>query len=280
MKSNSKSKYKTKLQHYIPRFLLRRFLSPKSFRIYNKETGTYSNKGASNSMVKSLFYEHDKFNPNEIENLLQKRETVYAPIIAKLIKGEEITIKEYDILLEFRHVSHYRSHEFFAFHTYQKRRGDSSYEQRHDWKSMHGLYGPRSQEQLESDIKLSQLKAIKSVIANDEGWGNIIRKVSGYTPICLVYESKGTKFIIGDSGSLTIGGELEGITWIVISPTKVLAFPRGSSAIKFIEHLTKLNGKMKVPIIINYKLPEESVILLNEQLKHISFQYYVDPNLP
>ena len=123
-------------QHYISKFILKKFIDPKtkSFKVFDKKLGRYLSgpKYPKKTMMEKFFYEHDSFLPNEVEDLLASRETIYSPIINKLINEQHITKPEFALLLEFRHVTYYRSSEFIAFHTYQKQRGDNSWLQRAD----------------------------------------------------------------------------------------------------------------------------------------------------
>lgn len=193
--------------------------------------------------------------------------------IRKIMDSKEISKEEFNILLEFRHVSYYRSNEVNGFYGFRTSRGPDDWMDRWDWRSLNGITGP----DYEKQHKLAQLKAIKSVIANDEGLGNVIRKLSRMTPICFVFTSKGKKFIIGDNGSLSLGGELDGVVIIVLSPDHALMFPKITKACEVMaKYGMKLNEEQHR--IIYEDIDDEGVDVVNNKMIARSFEYYVDPN--
>jgi hypothetical protein len=112
---------KKKRQHYIPKVILKKFLENKTyFNLYNKKYNKFEIKGVSNSMFNEYFYEHFEFPKNEVEDLLSEREKLYGELIEKIINKEKITLEDFNLLLEFRHVTYYRSNEFHGFHSYKK----------------------------------------------------------------------------------------------------------------------------------------------------------------
>lgn len=219
-------------------------------------------------MYKEYFYEHDNFKPNEVEDLLSSRENIYAPIIEKIISGEKLSLEEHKILIEFRHVTYYRSNEFIGFHTYQKDRGEGSSEQRLDWLRIKGIY---DQKDFKKDIKRSQLKAIQDVINGKDA----AYQMSTWTPICIVYVTKDRKFAIGDNGSISIGGESEGITVIVISPTHALVFPRTVTAIELMQKVGATNQESTIKYL---EVGNDYVDSINNVIREHAFEYYIDPN--
>ncbi len=219
-------------------------------------------------MYKEYFYEHDDFNPNEVEDLLASREGIYAPIIEKIISRQELTLKEHRTLIEFRHITYYRSNEFIGFHTYKKNRGERSSDQRLDWLRINGIFGS---DITDKNIKRSQLKAIQSVISKKDS----AYQISSVTPICLVAIAKDRKFVIGDNGSISMGDEFEGMTVIVISPTHALAFPRASTAL---ELMKKIGVTSQTSTIVRLEIDNDLVDTLNERIVDNAFEYYIDPN--
>ncbi len=258
----------TKVQHFISRFILRNFLTAGKFKFFDKRYKKFSDKNPKGSMYKEYFYEHDDFAPNEIEDLLATRENVYAPIIKKLLEGKALTLDEHMTLIEFRHVTYYRSSEFTGFHNYQKDRGEDSWMERWDWKSINGIF---NSDDPEKDIKKSQLRAIKEVIEREDP----IFKLSAYTPICFLFTTKGKKFMLGDNGSVGIGEEFTGMVVIVLSPTQAVAFPRINKAAEIMQ---KVGVKSNQSTIIYEDAPDEIVDIVNERVKRQSFEYYIDPN--
>lgn len=257
----------TSIQHYIPRFLLDKFIDPdkKNIKVFDKLLNTYLSgpKYPKRTMMKLFFYEHDSFSENEIEELLQKRESLYAPLIEKLIGGEKLSMKEYALLIEFRHITYYRSNEFIAFHNFQKNRGKNSWIQRWDWRSINGVSNNKF------DAKKSQLDAIKRVIAGTEP----IVGISLSTPICFVIKSAGNKFIIGDNGSVSIGGELDGEAIIVVSPEFAIKFPKLASALQL---MREIKVKSNENTVIYENADNDEVKLINDAIKEHAFQYWVE----
>ncbi|MFA7310022.1 MAG: DUF4238 domain-containing protein, partial [Candidatus Paceibacterota bacterium] len=145
----------TRVQHFVPRFILKRFVASDRFNLFDKRYGKLYQKTPGRSMYKEYFYEHDNFNPNEVEDLIASRENLYAPIIEKLLAKEKLTLEEHKTLIEFRHITYYRSNEFIGFHTHRKDRGEGSTHQRLDWLRHNGIYSGGNREK---DIKQSQLK--------------------------------------------------------------------------------------------------------------------------
>lgn len=262
---------KTKVQHFIPRFILKKFLenSASSFKFFNKINGKFSNKNPKGSMYKECFYEHNDFSPNEIEDLLAVRENYYAKVVEKLINKKLLTLEEHKILLEFRHTTYYRSNEFIGFHNYEKRRGENDWMERWDWKSLNGIYNSKD---LEKDIKKSQLRSIKSVIDRKDP----VYYISSLTPICFLFTSTGKKFMVSDSGSLCWGDEFDGMVVIVLSPIHAVMFPRIKKALVLMEKLGVNNKKSNV---IYENADEELIDLINNKVLKSSFEYYINPNL-
>ncbi len=259
----------TRVQHFIPRFILRRFTNKQGKTNFVDKRYGSKGKAPDGAMYKDFFYEHDDFNPNEIEDLLASRENIYAPIIEKILSYKTLTIDEHKILIEFRHTTYYRSNEFFGFHRFQKRRGENDWMERWDWKSINGLY---SSDDWDKDIKKSQLRAIKSVISGDDA----AYSVSLWTPICFLFTSKGKKFMVSDSGSLCRGDEMNGIVIIVLSPLHAIMFPR---TIKAVELMEKLRVKNDQSTIIFEDISDKDVDIINKMVLEDSFEYYIDPNI-
>jgi len=258
-----------RVQHFIPRFILKNFLDKGFFKFFDKRYGKYSDKTPGGSMYKEYFYEHDDFELNEIEDLLARRENLYAPIIEKIINQIPLTLEEHKILIEFRHTTHYRSNEFIGFHRFQTSRGKDDWMQRLDWKMINGIYESND---WDKDIKRSQLKAIKSVVDGKDA----AYSLSTYTPICFLFTSKDKKFMVSDSGSLCWGDEVDGMIIIVLSPIHALMFPRIKNAIKSMEELGVTNQQST----IKYKVADnEFVDFVNKKVLENSFEYYIDPNL-
>lgn len=257
-------------QHYIPKFILRKFTNDKThgFRVFDKEIKRFldGTQYPKKTMIQKLFYEHDKLRPNEVEDLLSKRETVYASLIQKFLDKETLNKQDVRVLMEFRHVTYYRSSEFIAFHNHKKDRGSNSWLQRADWRMINGIYDIK---EYDSDIKLSQLNAIKRTIAGTEP----ILELSLMTPVCFVFESFDKNFIIGDSGSLSFGGEFDGIIIIVISPEYALMFPR---MLKALEIMREFNKKIGDPLIIYETAPCDIVGMINERTKDQAYKYWVE----
>jgi hypothetical protein len=258
-------------QHYIPKFLLKKFTDDKSkgFRVFDKTKESFLSgvKYPKKTMVEKLFYEHNSLKPNEVEDLLSKQETRYSVLINKIINGgDTLTRKDFRTLMEFRHVTHYRSSEFFAFHTHHKNRGDNSWLQRADWRSLNGIYNT---DDYEGDMKKSQLNAIKRTIAGTE----TILKMSLLTPVCVVFELKDKRFVIGDSGSISMGGEFDGVVVIVISPQHALMFPR---TLKALEVMKKFNIKNSDPLILYESAPDDVVDIINDRVKEQAYRYWVE----
>lgn len=257
----------TSIQHYIPRFLLDKFADPvkKNIKVFDKLHNSYLSgaKYPKKTMMKLLFYEHDSFSKNEIEELLQKRESLYAPLIEKLISGEKLSMNEYALLVEFRHITYYRSNEFIAFHNFQKNRGKNSWIQRWDWRSINGVSNSKF------DAKKSQLNAIKRVIAGTEP----IVEISLSTPICFIFKSTENKFIIGDNGSVSAGGELNGVAIIVLSPECAIMFPKLANAAQLIK---KYKVKANENKVIYENVGNDTVELVNDLTKEHAFQYWVE----
>lgn len=267
--SHSGSRKKPKgYQHYIPRFILRRFLSPTDFDVYYKKQDKWVVRGASNSMGKDLFYEHGSSEPNEIEDLLATREGKFGLVINKILDGKTLSQNEFSLLIEFRHLAYYRSNEFRGFHTFKKSRGISSWEQRSDWRMLNGIYAFDNPNDFESAIKKSQLTAIKSVIDHSD----VIFKLSMMAPVCFVFTSKSKKFMIGDSGSISFGGELDGITIIVISPSKALAFPKSLLAMEILANNGLNSGQ---GLLIHKDIGDDLVAIINSVVKDHSYEYYI-----
>lgn len=258
-----------KVQHFIPRFILKKFTNEGSFSFYNKIFGIFSKKVPSGSMYKEYFYEHDEFSPNEIEDLLASRESLYAPIIEKVIKHQQISLEEYKILTEFRHTTYYRSNEFVGFHTHRKARGENDWMARWDWRSLNFIYNPND---YDKDIKKSQLNAIQSVIDGKDA----AYSLSLLTPICFVFTSKEQKFMISDSGSLCFGDEFEGYVIIVISPFYAIMFPRVNMAMKA---MLKMGVDDKQVTVKYEEVDDDFVSFVNNKVLEKSFEYYIDPNL-
>ena len=257
-------------QHYIPKFILNRFVDdPKNnrLRVFDKKKNCYLSGSCTpkKSMVTKLFYEHNDFYPNEIEDLLSKRETKYSPVVTKLINSIPISKNEFNILLEFRHVMYYRSNEFMAFHSYQKNRDDNSWAQRLDWRNINGISSSKD------DTKKSQLKAIKRVIAGTDA----ILELSMMTPVCFVLHSHGKRFIIGDNGSLSMGSEFDGVVIIVLSPQYAIMFPRLLSAQKIMNELGLSQIEHK---ILYEEMNDQLVELVNSKTAELTYEYWVDPN--
>lgn len=259
-----------RVQHFIPRFILEKFiLNDKPFKLVDKRYKKPKNKFPGSAMFKEYFYEHDDLRPNEVEDLLGKRETVYAPIIKKIIDRVSLTIEEHKTLLEFRHTIYYRSNEFCAFHAFKKRRCEGDWVERQDWRFLNGIF---SSDNLDDDIKKSQLKAIKAVISREDA----VFHMSSLTLLCFVFKTKGKKFIVSDSGSLCWGNEFKGMVVIVISPECAIMFPRLESALEII----KKTGIDKKKSTISYiDIDDNLVNAINKKAVRSSFEYYIDPNL-
>lgn len=257
-----------RVQHFIPKFILKKFISDKwKFKIFDKRDDRY--KSPSDTMYKERFYEHDDFKPNEIEDLLATRENFYAPVIEKLINKIPLNLEEHKILLEFRHTTYYRSNEFVNFHTYKNGRGNADWEQRHDWRSIMGIFNSKD---LENDIKKSRLKAIQLVINGTDP----VYEISLLTPLCFVFTSRCKKFIVSDSGSLCRGNEFDGMVIIVLSPIHAVMFPRLKTAL---EIMTKKGVSKNESTVIYEDATEELVDLINEMAIKSSSEYYIDPSL-
>lgn len=267
-----KNKNITKNQHYIPKFILKRFLNGTSFQLFDKTKSKFLPKGASNSMAKNWFYEHKSLPKNTIENLLAKRENLYKGVTEKLIKGEKLDQKEYSILVEFRHVTYYRSNEFIGFHDQRKNNSSEDYLARGDWRSINGFsfFKPLTQEEL----KQTQIRAVQSVIKGTDAAFSL----SLMTKICFVYISTDKKFLLGDNGSLGLGeDQFNGMVFLVISPYHAVGFPRLLTATKILtENKTEINNK--TPIIRFPKVDNDLVDSLNSKIADAAFEYYVDPN--
>ena len=258
-----------RVQHFIHQFILKKFLLPKGrFELFDKRYNKSLPKDPGGSMFKEYFYEHDDFNPNEIEDLLALRENFYAPVIEKIINKKPLTIEEHSVLLEFRHTTYYRSNEFIGFHNYEKRRSENDWIERWDWKSINGIYNSKD---FEKDIKKSQLRSIKSVIDRTDP----VYYISSLTPICFLFTSTGKKFMVSDSGSLCGGNEFDGMVAIVLSPNHVIVFPRVKNALKIIEKLGFNNKKSN---IIHENADDKFVNLINNKVIENSFEYYINPN--
>ena len=257
-----------RVQHFIPRFILKRFLDKGSLTFFNKGHGKYSKKSSKGSMYKEYFYEHDDFNPNEIENLLAERENFYAPVIEKILNHESLTLEEHKILLEFRHTTYYRSNEFVAFHGFKKGRAQNDWMERLDRRTINGIY---ESENLDKDIKKSQLDAIKSVIARKDS----AYSISALTPICFVFTSKNRKFMVSDSGSLYWGSEFDGMVVIVVDPLHAIMFPRLKQALEIMKNRQYTNKESNV---IYENAPDDIVDMINDRVLKGSFEYYIDPN--
>lgn len=258
----------TRVQHFVPRFILKKFLDSGKFKFFDKRYKKFLSKNAKGSMYKEYFYEHDEFNPNELEDLLKSREDIYAPIIEKLIAKESLTLEEHKTLIEFRHITYYRSNEFIGFHTYKKDRGYGSAPQREDWRRINAIFDLGN---IEKDIKKSQLRAIKDVINKKDS----AYQLSSLVPICIVAIASDKKFGIGDNGSISIGEEFDGITIIVISPYNALIFPKTRSALEFMKVLKVSNQQSTV---IYAKQSNTFVEAVNRCIFNRAFEYYVDPN--
>ncbi len=257
-----------RVQHFIPRFILKKFISDKwKFKIFDKRDNRY--KSPSDTMYKEYFYEHDDFKPNEIEDLLATRENLYAQVIEKLINKIPLNLEEHKILLEFRHTTYYRSNEFVNFHTYKNGRGKADWEQRHDWRSIMGIFHSKD---LENDIKKSRLKAIQAVIKRADP----AYCVSLFTPVCFIFTSKGRKFIVSDSGSVCRGDEFDGMVIIVISPIHAIMFPKIKPALGV---MTKKDVSKNESTVVYEDAAEDLVDLINEMAIKSSSEYYIDPNL-
>ncbi|MBI4087848.1 DUF4238 domain-containing protein [Candidatus Kaiserbacteria bacterium] len=262
------NKQLTRVQHFIPRFILKRFLSSGDINFFDKRYKKFLSKTPKGSMYKEYFYEHDDFSPNEIEDLLASRENIYSPIIDKVLAGEKLTFDDYKILIEFRHITYYRSNEFMGFHTYKKDRGEGSSHQRLEWLRINGIYESKD---VEKDIKRSQLKAIQNVISGQDA----AYQMSIRTPLCFVLTSADTKFAIGDNGSISMGEEFEGFTVITISPSHAIAFPRTATAIELMKGMG-ISGQEST---VEYQeIDNELVGLINKRVRDHAFEYYVDPN--
>lgn len=223
-------------------------------------------------MVKEWFYEHKSLPKNEVENLLSKREGFYREVTEKLIRGEKLNEKEYSILIEFRHVTYYRSNEFIGFHDFRKSHGNEDYLARGDWRSINGFsfFKPLSQDEL----KQTQIRAIQSVIKGTDA----AFSMSLMTKICFVYISKNKKFFLGDSGSIGSGeDEFNGMVFLVISPHHIVGFPRTLSAAKILAEM-KIGINNKTPVIVFPKVDDDLVDSLNSKIANAAFEYYIDPN--
>lgn len=220
-------------------------------------------------MYGEYFYEHDDFNPNEIEDLLKTRETIYAPLVDKIISKGKLTLQEHETLIEFRHVTYYRSNEFVGFHTYKKDRGGGGSDQRSDWRRINGIFELGN---LEEDIKRSQLRAIQDVINRKDA----AYQMSALTPICIVYTASDRKFAIGDNGSISIGEEFDGVAVIVISPSHALIFPKARTAL---ELMGKVGATNQVSTIEYREIDNDFVDIINRCVCERAFEYYIDPNI-
>ncbi|MFA5876840.1 MAG: DUF4238 domain-containing protein [Candidatus Paceibacterota bacterium] len=257
-----------RVQHFVPRFILKKFLTSSEFKLFDKRYKKFLSKTPGGSMYKEYFYEHDDFNVNEVEDLISSRENLYAPIIEKLISREKLTLAEHKTLIEFRHITYYRSNEFIGFHTYKKDRGEGSSHQRLDWLRINGIFSFKNHEK---DIKKSQLKAIQNVINQQDS----AYQLSSFTPICFVAISNDRKFAIGDNGSISMGDEFDGMAVIVISPSHLLAFPKTRTAVELMEKIGMTNQESKV---VYLNIENDLVALINEKIIDRAFEYYIDPN--
>jgi hypothetical protein len=155
----------------------------------------------------------------------------------------------------------------------KKTRGENSWIQRHEWNSINGIHNTSD---TGKKIKKSQLKAIKSVIANDDDLGNVIRQLSSRTPLCFVFESKDGNFIIGDCGSISVGqDEFDGFIILIISPKHSLVFPRIKTAINIYE---KSRYSPQKPTLLYEYVKSDFVEEINEIIKKQSYEYYIDIN--
>jgi len=220
-------------------------------------------------MYKEYFYEHNDFNLNEVEDLIASREHLYAPIIEKLIARKELTLEEHKTLIEFRHITYYRSNEFIGFHTHRKDRGEGSSQQRLDWLRLNGIYGGGDREK---DIKRSQLKAIQDVINRKDA----AYRMSSLTPFCYAAAARDKKFAIGDNGSISMGEEFDGVTIIVISPDYALVFPKARTALEIME---KTGVTAEQSTVKYLQVGDEYVEPINRRILDRAFEYYIDPNL-
>ncbi len=255
-------------QHYIPKFILNHFVDETKkqyIKVFDKKKNCYlsGNCTSKKSMVTKLFYEHQDYCPNEVEDLLWQRETIYSPIITKLIDGVNISKDEFKILLEFRHVTYYRSSEFMAFHSYQKNRGDDSWAQRQDWQNLNSISSSKD------DAKKSQLNAIKNVVAGTD----IILELSSMTPICFVLHSSCMRFIVGDNGSLSIGDEFSGVVIIVVSPQYAIMFPKLQRGF---EIMNKLGLSRSKHAILYEEVDDQLVELINSRTADAAYSYWVE----
>lgn len=272
-------------QHYISKYILRNFTDednklPIKYVEYDAKN---QKKGVSGWMYEEYFYEHEDYKENEIEKLLGKRETLYKGILDKILaKPTCLTIEEYDLLLEFRHVTYYRASEFRAFHNFKKTRSkDSDWRTRLDWNMLHGYSLKKN-----DDMIKSQLDAIQSVIGNDDNIGNSIRKMSMLIPIYTLVDATDSeiKFNISDCGSITFGGEFDGMTVVVISPDYAICFPRPLLAIELCTKILKrkpIIGDWTVAPQINFtveQLGEKFVENVNKAYKQNAYKYIVDSN--
>ena len=258
----------TRKQHYIPQFILRSFLVGTSLKLVSIRTGNRYYRGASNSMFSDWFYEHRSLPVNHIENTLASRETHYAEVINHLVSNHTMSMEEYRILIEFRHVHYYRSREFYAFFTFQMNRGANSWRQRADWRMINGVYTIQSDE----DVKLTQLRAIQSVIEHrDEAY-----QLNIMIPICFLLHTAGKKFILPDCGSIsrTDDNELNGLTSIVIRPDYLLVFPRFGWATNLVEQIRP----QSYPHIICSEVDDDYVEQYNQQSIESSYEFYVQSN--
>jgi|GEM_PF-2236727 len=267
-----KNKDVTKNQHYIPQFILRRFLNGTSFQLFDKTKNKFLPKGASNSMAKDWFYEHKSLPKNTIEKLLAQRENLYKKVTDKLIKGEKLNEKEYAVLVEFRHVTYYRSNEFIGFHDFRKSHGNEDYLARGDWRSVNGFsfFKPLTQDEL----KQTQIRAIQAVIKGNDAAFSLSLMIK----ICFVFKSSNKKFLLGDSGSLCLGeNEFNGMVFLVISPRHIIGFPRINTAAEMLAE-AKIGINNKIPICSFPKVDDDLVGTLNSKIADAAYEYYVDPN--
>jgi hypothetical protein len=263
---------KTKNQHYISEFILRRFLNGTNFQLFDKTKNTFLTKGASNSMAKKWFYEHKSLPANKIEKLLAQRENLYKKVTEKLIKGEKLNNDDYTVLIEFRHVTYYRSNEFIGFHDFRKSHDDKDYLERGDWRSVNGFsfFKPL----IPDELKQTQIRAIQSVIKGSDAAFSL----SLMTKICFVYTSTNKKFFLGDSGSIGSGeDEFNGAVFLVISPHHLVGFPRTLTAAKILTKM-KIGINNKNPIVLFLKVDDDLVDSLNLKIADTAFEYYIDPN--
>ena len=117
--------------------------------------------------------------------------------------------------------------------------------------------------------KKSQLNAIKRTISGIEP----ILELSLMTPVCFVFKTLDKRFVIGDNGSLSMGGELDGIIVIVVSPSVALMFPR---TLKATEMMKQYSIKLYDCLLVFENIKDDLVDLINDKTKEQTFAYWVE----